>query len=102
MNIYTGIVYLFACLCLLLPHLDDDTLLYMTVILLCVHEFMALVIYGAVHLEYLWNGGVPLVQSVKRSVESRQRTSAEVAEYEQQMAQTTEYMRKLQLEYQVL
>ena len=49
-----------------------------------------------------WNGGVPLVQSVKRSVESRQRTSAEVAEYEQQMAQTTEYMRKLQLEYQVL
>ena len=62
MNIYTGIVYLFACLCLLLPHLDDDTLLYMTVILLCVHEFMALVIYGAVHLEYLWNGGVPLVE----------------------------------------
>jgi hypothetical protein len=42
------------------------------------------------------------VQSVKRSVESRQRTSAEVAEYEQQIAQMTEYMRKLQLEYQVL
>ncbi|CAI8049860.1 hypothetical protein GBAR_LOCUS27449 [Geodia barretti] len=39
-------------------------------------------------------------QSVKRSVESSQRTSAEVAEYEQQMAQTTEYMRKQQLEYQ--
>ncbi|CAI8006353.1 Tyrosine-protein kinase TXK [Geodia barretti] len=39
-------------------------------------------------------------QSVKRSVESLLRTSAEVAEYEQQMAQMTEYMRKLQLEYQ--
>ena len=41
------------------------------------------------------------LQSVQRSVESRQRTSAEVAKYEQEMTQMTEYMRKQQLEYQV-
>ena len=72
------------------------------VIALCARVYGFSYIYGSVHLEYWWNGCVPLVQSVKRLVESRQRTRAEVAEYEQQMAQTTEYMRKLQLEYQVL